>query len=45
MIELGYEHDSDERILFIDSRKTSLKAVLLHNGNVKSSIPIAYAVN
>ena len=37
MIELGYEHDSDEWRLFIDSSKTSLKAVLLHNGNVKPS--------
>ena len=45
MIELGYEHDSDERILFIDYSKTSLKAVLLYNGNVKSPIPIAHAVN
>ena len=45
MIELGYEHDSDEWRLFIDSSKTSLKAVLLHNGNVKPSIPVAHAVN
>lgn len=30
--------------LFIDGNKTSIKAVLLHNGNEKPSIPIAYAV-
>lgn len=28
--------------LFIDSSATSLKAVLLHNGNIINSIPIAY---
>lgn len=31
--------------LFIDGNKTSVKAVLLHNGNEKPSIPVAYAVN
>ena len=45
MIEFGYEHDSDEWRLFMDSSKTSLKAVLLHYGNVKPSIPIAHAEN
>ena len=45
MIELGYEHDSDEWRLFIDFTKTSLKAVFLHNGNVEPSAPIAHAVN
>ena len=44
-IKLGYEHDSDEWILFIDSSKTSLKAVLLYNGSVKPSISIAHTVN
>ena len=39
IIELVYEHDSDKWRLFMDSSKTSLKAVLLHNGNVKPSIP------
>ena len=41
MIELGYERGSDEWRLFIDSSK----AVLLHSGNVKPSIPAAHAVN
>ena len=31
--------------LFIDSSKTSLKAVLLHNGNVLPSIPVGHAVH
>ena len=44
MIELGYEHKCDEWRLFIDSSKASLKAVLLHNGNIHPSIPVAHAV-
>ena len=36
-------HRSDEWRLFIDSSKVSLKAVLLHNGNVLPSIPVAHA--
>ena len=35
--------DSDCR-LFIDRSKRSLRAVLLHNGNVYPSIPIAHSV-
>jgi len=30
--------------LFIGSSKTSLKAVLLYNGNVKPSIPVGYSI-
>ena len=45
MIQLGYEHGSDECRLFVDTRKTSLKAVSLHNGNAKQSIPIAHDIN
>ena len=41
---LGVEHKSEDWRLFIDSSKTSLKGVLLHNGNKFSSIPIAHAV-
>lgn len=44
MTELGYEHHPDEWRLFIDSSKSSLKAVLLHNGNEKPSVPVAHAV-
>ena len=42
--EMEYDHVPDEWRLFIDSSKTSLKAVLLHNGNEKPSIPLAHAV-
>lgn len=35
---------ADEWRLFIDGAKTSLKAVLLNNGNVKPSIPVAFAI-
>ncbi|KAJ8665900.1 hypothetical protein QAD02_007562 [Eretmocerus hayati] len=40
--ELEYEHSPDEWRLFIDSNKTSLKGVLLHNGNEKSPMPLYY---
>jgi hypothetical protein len=42
MRELGYEHHPDEWRLFIDSSKSSLKAVLLHNGNEKPSVHMLY---
>lgn len=41
--QLGYEHKPDEWRLFIDSSKSALKAVILHNGNKRPSIPIAYS--
>jgi len=40
---LTMSHCSDEWRLFIYSSKVSLKAVLLHNGNVLPSIPVAGA--
>ncbi|XP_017466154.1 PREDICTED: uncharacterized protein LOC108378862 [Rhagoletis zephyria] len=43
--EFGQTYDSKEWRLFIDGNKLSLKAVLLHIGNKKPSIPIAHAVN
>ena len=43
MTELGCEHSPAHWRLFIDSSKTSLKAVLLHNGNIKPSIPVGYS--
>ena len=43
MHELGYDHIPDEWRLFIDSGKDSLKAVLLHYGNEKPSVPVALA--
>ena len=42
MQEIGRSYDPSEWRLFIDSIKTSLKAVLLHNGNEKPSIPVAH---
>lgn len=45
MEELGFQHIPEEWRLFIDSSKISLKAVLLHNGNAKPSIPVVYAVD
>ena len=45
MAALRITHDPDEWRLFIDSSKTGLKAVLLHNGNVLPSIPVGHAVH
>ena len=44
MSELECEHNPAEWRLFIDSSKTSLKAVLLHNRNIKPSIPEGYSI-
>lgn len=44
MKELDCEYTPGDWRLFIDSSKVSLKAVLLHNGNVMPSIPLAHAV-
>jgi hypothetical protein len=41
----GKQHFAEEWRLFIDSSKTSLKAVLLHNGNKLSSIPVGYSAH
>jgi hypothetical protein len=45
MNSLNITHDPIEWRLFIDSSKLSLKAVLLHNGNLLPSIPIGHAVH
>jgi len=37
-----HDHKSDEWRLFIDSSASSLKAVLLHNGNQFPSLPVGY---
>lgn len=44
MKEMGIQYRAVEWRLFIDSSKTSLKAVLLHKDNLKPSIPIAYSI-
>ena len=41
--KLGTTYSSCDWRLFIDSSKRSLKAVLLHNGNLFSSIPLAHS--
>ncbi|KAJ8716001.1 hypothetical protein PYW08_013286 [Mythimna loreyi] len=45
MVSLGIKHEVNEWRLFVDSSKSSLKAVLLHNGNTKPSVPVAYAID
>ena len=45
MAALRITYDPNEWRFFIDSSKTSLKAVLLHNGNVLPSIPVGHAVH
>ena len=42
MTAVGHKHIASHWPLFIDSNKTSLKGVLLHNGNAFPSIPVAY---
>ena len=42
---LDHEHKTTEWRLLIDSSKTSLKSVLLHNGNRFPSVSVAYATN
>ena len=45
MSALGHTHVSQEWRLFIDGSKLSLKAVLLHNGNILPSLPVAYGAH
>jgi hypothetical protein len=45
MTALNINHKPEERRAFTDLSKSSLKAVMLHNGNVLPSIPVSYAVN
>lgn len=41
---LGFPHSPEEWILLIDVSKLSVKAVLLHSGNVKPLVPFAHSV-
>ena len=43
--DLEYEHIPADWRLLIDSSKTSLKAVLLHNGNSKPAIPVDHSTS
>ena len=45
MGQLKLNYNTEDWRLFVDSFRISLKAVLLHNGNEKPSIPIAHAVH
>lgn len=45
MTELNLPYTPDKWRLFIDSSKTSLKAVLLFNGNEHPSVPIGHSMN
>ena len=46
LLKLGIRHsDVCEWRLFIDSSKRSLKFILLHNGNILGSIPMAHSVH
>ena len=45
MNDLEYEHNPADWRLFIDSSKTSLKTVLLHNENSKPSIPVGHSTS
>jgi hypothetical protein len=42
---LGHDSKTADWRLFIDSSKTSLKVVLLHNGNKFPPVPLACATN
>ena len=43
--KLGEDHIANEWRLFLDCSKRSLKAVLLHNGNTKPSVPVTHSVH
>jgi hypothetical protein len=45
MEELQLEHTTEQWRGFTDSPKVSLKAVLLHNGNMFPSIQLAHAIH
>jgi hypothetical protein len=45
MQKFGLEYKLNEWRLFIDSSKSSLKVVLLHNGNNYNSLPIGHSVH
>ena len=45
MQTLNINHNLLDWRLFIDSSKLSLKAVLLHNGNILPSIPVGHSVH
>ena len=42
--KMGVEYKSSDWRLFTDASKRSLKGVLLHNGNLYSSVPVAHSI-
>ena len=44
MLTSDFNHNPLDWQLFIDSSRFSLRAVLLHNGNTLSSIPVGHSV-
>ena len=42
---IGIDHILSEWILFIDSSVESLKAILLHNGNIWPPIPVGHSTH
>lgn len=45
MSKLGYEYSPEETILLIDSSTLSLKAILRHNSNYHSAVPLTYGIH
>lgn len=43
MRQMNLTHDPSEWRLFLDSSMKSFKVVLLHNGNLKPTVPVAYS--
>jgi len=45
MEEFQLQHTSGQWMLSVDSSKASIEAVLLHNGNKFTSVPLAHALH
>lgn len=45
MEKMGHRYEANEWRLFIDSSKSSLKAILLYNDNTKNPVPIALSTD
>ena len=45
IIKMDIKYKSCDWRLFIDSSKRSLKGVLLHNGNLYASVPVAHSIH
>ena len=45
MVQFSVQYRKEDLRLFTDSSKTSLKAVLLHNGNAYAPLSISYSTH